>query len=418
MKTTLLSLIGSLVLSCNLFAQTPRLEIHHIGAGDGDATLIIAIDTVNAKDIKGNYFLDTAVILIDGQRSSGGKEVWRYIQDTLNALSPTLKRINYIVVSHLHIDHYGGIPYIVSKAKGAGWEIGSVIDRQFANYSDYKGADQILDSCYDSLKVINPDAASFKKYNDTLKKYNLYPTKTVSVAQNLLKPFNFKTIYMFCVTSYGKTASVKSYTDTCFLPSFVSGGIRYYTPKSENDLSIGFLLRFQGFNYLTLGDLGGLSSGNYVNGETPVTKGIMSGLKYPTTYHICANKVSHHGSEESTTNWFANTNNFTASVFTASLRSYGGSPHALPTQTAITNLINTGADTLLYTFIPNNPQIQSSYWEKNNLRYYNDVIIKLLGKPGYGNVNMVTIQRAKSKDGLYQGPAIGKTIICNKGHNW
>ena len=52
----------------------------------------------------------------------------------------------------------------------------------------------------------------------------------------LEKIFTFKNIYLFCVSAYGKTASVKSDVDTCFLPSVVESGKRYYTPKSENDL--------------------------------------------------------------------------------------------------------------------------------------------------------------------------------------
>jgi hypothetical protein len=419
MKTYLLLLTGWICLSMTAFGQTPRLEIHHIGAGDGDGTLIIAIDTVNVLNIAGQKFLDTSIILIDGQRSGGGKEVWRYVRDTVNALSPTLKKINYIIVSHLHVDHYGGIPRIISSAKQAGWTIGQVIDRQNADYEGYNSnIYSVLDSCYSSLQAIDPDAAAFKNYNDTLKKYNLFPTQAVNIAQNLFP--KFEKIYMFCVVAYGLTTSAGNGTyDTCFLPLQNKAGKNVYTPKSENDLSIGFLIRFEGYNYLTSGDLGGVSGGGYVNGETPMTNGIRSGLKFPTDYHICSNKVSHHGSQESTSTWFATTNNFTVSVIPACLRSYGTSNNALPTQTAIQNLQSTGTNNLLYTFIPNNPQTLASYWTKGNLNMYNDVIIKILGAPGYGqNINMTIIQRPKTKKYVYQGTGTVQTITCNKGHNW
>lgn len=420
MKTTLLSLVGSLLLSFTLSAQVPRLEIHHIGAGDGDATLIIAIDSVNALNIQGKKYLDTAIILIDGQRASGGKEVWRYVRDTVTALSPKLKRIDYIVVSHLHIDHYGGVPYIISQAKQNGWNIQKVIDRQSADYSNFQNGLTVPDSCYDSLSAPNPDAASFKRYQDTLKKYKLTPTFAPLPANDLLSVFNFDDIKMYCVVSCGLTFALNpdpKVADTCFLPIVNASGRNYYKPRSENDLSIGWLIDYQGFHYLTLGDLGGVSGGGYTDGETPVTKWLLQTFNSPE-YHICANKVSHHGSRESTSEWFADKNNFTASVFPASLRSYGTSQHALPTQTAIENLKNTGKDTLLYTFIPQNPQTLSSYWKKNNLEYYNDVIIKILGEPGFDDINLKIIERKKNKKSVYLSPATVLPIICNKGHDW
>ena len=420
MKTYLLLLTGLICLSMTAFGQTPRLEIHHIGAGDGDGTLIIAIDTVNVLNIAGQKFLDTSIILIDGQRpGSSGKEVWRYVRDTVNALSPTLKKINYIVVSHLHIDHYGGIPYIISSAMRAGWRIGGVIDRQQANYNGYNSnIHDVVDSCYDSLKVVNSEGPAFEKYNDTLRKYNLSPTLAASLNQNLLPQDT--AIGMFCVAAYGTTfATTDNPRDTCFLPVQISKGKYVYTPKSENDMSFGFIIRFQGFRYLTSGDLGGLSGGNYVNGETPMTNGILAKKEYPANYHMCVNKVDHHGSAESTTPWFASTNNFTVSVIPASLRSYGKSKHALPTQTAIVNLGNAVNNNILYTYVPNNPSTPASYWTKGDFSMYNDVVIKILGPPGFGqNITMTVIQRPKNKQFVYQGNGTVQTITCTKGHEW
>jgi hypothetical protein len=399
------------------FAQSPSLSIHHIGAGDGDATLIIVVDSIGINQFTGQQNWDTCVILIDGQRyGSSGKMIWKYVKDTVGTLFPTRKIIDHVIVSHLHIDHYGGIPAFLKEAQGEDWTIGDLYDRQYVNYKNYYAGAPIIGECYDTLSTVNPDGPSFTKYQQAVVDAGLSPTQNFQIGENLLP--GYKTAYMFCVVGYGITNPVNLDRDTCFLPVKQSGSKYYYESKSENDLSTGFLIRFQGFNYLTCGDLGGISGGNYVDGETPMTKGIMSGLRYPADYHICANKVSHHGSEESTTDWFAETNDFTVSVFPACLRSYGSSPNALPTETAIMNLVNTERDTLFYTFVPKNPGTQSSYWTKGDLDYYNDVVIKFTAPPGYGDVVMDVIERKKTKKGVYVGNATSRAITCDKGHKW
>lgn len=414
MKNFIILLICLMGLTNVLFSQTPRIEIHHIGAGDGDATLIIAIDEVDAKNIYNQNYLDTAVVLIDGQRS--GKEVWRYVRDTVNALSPNLKKIDCIVLSHLHIDHFGGLAYVMNEATKAGWKIGKVLDRQHANYTKYFKPERIADDCYD-LDAPLPDLKNFNKYLSALVENHLTPTIAPIPGNDVFKAlFNFKHMSMFCIVSNGVTlATNPEVADTCFLPRVSTTNGYLYKPKSENDLSIGFLIEFQGFHYLTLGDLGGISGG-YTDGETPVTRWLQHALG--PGYHICANKVSHHGSEESTSPWFATTNNFTVSVIPASLRSYGKSQNALPTESAITNLGLIPEHHIRYTFIPKNPQTPSSFWTKGNLDKYNDVILKVNGLPGYGKtIVMQEIQHAKSKKGVYQGPATVDSITCDKGHS-
>lgn len=415
MKTTLLSLIGSLVLSFHLFSQTPRLEIHHIGAGDGDATLIIAIDKTGTNSFTNASILDTAIILIDGQRTGGGEEVWKYVQNQVNALSPKLKRIDYIVVSHLHSDHFEGITTLVNSARTSNWTIQAVIDGQNANYNDYLPADNM--DCYGVYEPNDPESQAFQNYRNALAKSLLTPTYSVVPGVDILAPFHFEDLGMICVVANGQVLNAEGGFDN-FLPKKTIDQTVYYNPKSPNDLSIGFLIEFQGFHYLTMGDLGGVTKGNYVNGETPVTNWLVNTFD-SEDYHICALKVSHHGSKESSTKWFCETNNPTVSIIEAALRTYGKSQNPLPTQKAIENLQSTGTNNLFYTFVPLEPEQAASYWTKNYFNLYNDVVLKVIGLPGEGqNVTMEITQTRKNENFTPNGDPVQSTVICTKGHDW
>lgn len=418
MKTTLLSLIGSLVLSCSLFAQTPRLEIHHIGAGDGDATLIIAIDSTKEYNIADEVIWDTCVVLIDGQRSSGGDEVWRYVRDTISSRFPNRLKIDYIVVSHLHIDHYGGLTNLINNAVAAKWTITGVVTRAVVPSAKITNAGEEIDTCYSDIIMNNPAGVRIKAFYKAITDNGIGQPVLV-VGDNLFHEKNFVNISMQCIVSVGTTYNSLGTELYTFLPNNGNGT---YTAKSENDLSYGWLISFQGFHYTSFGDLGGVSAGNYVDGESYVTDYLIHRFD-DADYHLCVHKVSHHGSAESTTKQFAKLNNIFLAVIPACLRAYGTSHNPLPTQTAIQNLLSNPLTTnILYTFIPYNPGIQSSYWMYNNLQYYNDVILKVVdgpGTPNYGeNLPIQLIQRRKNLDYSYAGASSFLIVNCTKGHNW
>lgn len=418
MKTTLLSLIGSLVLSCNLFAQTPRLEIHHIGAGDGDATLIIAIDSTTAYNIVDEVIWDTCVVLIDGQRSSGGEEVWRYVRDTISTRFPHRLKIDYIVVSHLHIDHYGGLTNLINSAVAAHWTITGVVTRKAIHNDSITNSGDDIDTCYSDIILNNPEGVKIKAFFKTVTD-NGINQPALTVGNELFHSQKFVNLSMQCIATVGTTYNTNGSGFYTFLTKNVNGT---YTAKSENDLSFGWLISFQGFHYTSFGDLGGVSKGNYVDGESYVTNYLVNRFQ-DLNYHLCVHKVSHHGSAESTTTQFAAANNIFLAVIPACLRAYGTSKNPLPTQTAIQNLLsNPNTTNLLYTFVPYNPGIQSSYWTYNNLQYYNDVIVKVIGGPGEPdkgfNLPIQLIQRTKNLNYTYAGASTFNTINCTKGHNW
>jgi len=437
MKTTLLSLFCILWLMTDVCAQTPRLEIHHIGAGDGDATLIIAIDSTTAySPFTGAVKWDTCVVLMDGQRKgSTGKEVWRYVRDTIRANFPNRLTIDYMVVSHLHIDHYGGLINVLDSVyanKQTGWKIKSAVTRKMLleTTPPYPGnTTTVLDSCYSDINATNPDGTTLNSFFQKLERDSINQI-LVQPTENLFVIKSFINISMYCIVAGGVTIEPVSNILFSFLPykTDAYGNKKYYN-RNENDLSYGWFLTFQGFHYVSMGDLGGVNGGSYVDGETPVTD-YLTGTFTNADYHLCSYKVSHHGSAESTIGTFVTRNNPTLVIVPACLRTYGSSTNPLPTQTAIQNLLANGTSTginqttktaVQYTFIPYNAGTQSSYWEYQNLQYYNDVILKLVGGPGKGqNITFTLTQVPKNLNYSYGGAPAKSTVTftCNKGHNW
>ncbi|MFT6921941.1 MAG: hypothetical protein ACJA1C_000939 [Crocinitomicaceae bacterium] len=418
MKNTLIFITFCIAFCSSSFGQVPRLEIHHIGAGDGDAALVIAIDSTTAYGIDDKVIWDTCVVLIDGQRSSGGKEVWRYVKDTISTMFPTRLKIDYIVASHLHIDHYGGLTNLIKSAVAAHWTIGGVVTRKVIPSATITNAGYEIDTCYSDI-ILNTAAgvrltSFFKAIAD-----NGIAQPAVTVGDNLFHFQKFVNISMQCIGTVGTTYNQNGDALYTFLPS---NGDGTYTAKSENDLSYCWLFSFQGFHYTSFGDLGGISGGNYVDGESYVANYLIHRFD-DADYHLCVHKVSHHGSKESTTQEFAKDNDIFLAVIPACLKTYGKSVHPLPTQTAIENLLsNPRTTSILYTFIPKNPDTLASYWTYKNLHYYNDVIMKVIGGPGtpdFGeNLPIQVIQRQKDLKYNYVGAATVNTSNCTKGHNW
>lgn len=414
-------IISFVIVSCAYhlsFAQ-PYLQIHHISGGYGDATLIIAVDQ---SKVEGKLW-DTCVVLIDGQSSGGvGQEVWRYTKDTLLSLFPTRKKIDYIVVSHMHTDHYLGVQKVIENVLAEKWIVDQIfLPSMITNATNPGGVD---DACYEDEYEEDLSDASGSKASKfiTYVQSSGIPYGYFPITKDLFFYKNLANMKMECIVAGGATINPKNNSIYSFL---VDGKVR-----NENDLSYGFLISFAGFHYTTMGDLGGTTA-RYTDGETYATNYLV-GHFAGSPYHLCANKISHHGSSESTTVDFVTRNNPTIPVIPASLKSYGSSKNPLPTQSVITNLLNNGTPTglntstntlrIVYTFIPKNPTAQESYWTYNNLQYYNDVILKVAyPTSNLTNRSILMIQVPKLFDTngnpIYDTP-ITEFITCTKGHNW
>jgi len=417
--TILLFLFSILFTGIYTFSQTPPyLQIHHIGGGYGDATLIIAVD----KPKTGTKTWDTCVVLIDGQSSAGvGEEVWRYVKDTVHALFPFRKIIDYIVVSHMHTDHFLGVQPIIENAITDSWAVGYIGLPSLIN-DNPNGVD---DDCYaeTSSTSYTKKASDFRSFISTCG----YPNGIIEIKSDLFHWKNFSNMTLECIVAGGATIDPAD--------SSVYSFLRNGKVKNENDLSYGWLLTFQGFHYVSLGDLGGPGSSAYSDGETPVTEYLV-GRFYGTGYHLCANKISHHGSAKSTYTDFVTYNNPSLAVIPGALKVFNGT--ALPTQDAITRLLNNAngtnnnvlntstATSIVYTFIPSNPSVQSSYWTSGRLQYYQDVILKIEAVDQNEYVEnertFTIICVPKDSDFSYTNPSLPArtkgVFLCDKFHEW
>jgi len=225
------SVIGFLFLnSLALFAQ--QLEIHHINVGQADATLIIS---PTGK-----------TMLIDAGNAGNGTNI---ICPYLTSLGIT--KLNYVVCSHYHADHLGGLDEVINSL----------------------GVDNI-DTVYDRGSDPIPDSTQgFKQYvtaaNATGRRFAIVLGQVLDLGGVTMK----------CVATDGEV---------------INYGVVTGATSSENDLSIGWRLSYNSFQYFTGGDLGGEAS-EYADSETPLASQVGD---------VDAMKINHHGSRYSTNQTF------------------------------------------------------------------------------------------------------------------
>lgn len=261
----LLVFVGS--VSCNC-AQL--LKIHHIDVGQGDCTLIVS---PTGK-----------TVLIDSGTTGKGKTL---VLPHLKRLG--IKRLDYVVASHYHLDHIGGLDEVM---KGIGSKnIGTVLDR--------------------GNKPAPPTGKAYTDYATAASGHRFKPTagKTINLGGGCS---------MKCVANDGRVLG--------------SGNVANAV-KSENDLSLAWLLVYGSFNYYTGGDCGGESK-NYADLETPMA---------PVVGMVDAMKVDHHASNYSTNQVFLNALNPTAVIVEVG----NGNTYHHPVQTVLDRLAKKHCDVYL-----------------------------------------------------------------------
>ena len=203
----ILSLLLSLAFA--MAAPAGHLKMHFVDVEGGQATLIVLPSGQS--------------ILVDaGWPGNNGRDAKRIAEA---AKSYGLKKIDYLLVTHYHVDHIGGVPEFA-----AVFPVGTVVDHGPNNESD--GGAKKLESAYQAVI-----ASGVKRL--TVKPGDILPVEGVRIE---------------IVTANGER-----------IPKSVAGGgqpnpacgseARRPVDTTENARSIGFVLTFGKFRTVDLGDL-------------------------------------------------------------------------------------------------------------------------------------------------------------------
>lgn len=404
--------------------QKPSLSIHHLGLAEGDATLIVLTDLTNGGNGVAPAY-DTTVILIDAQREYCAAPLVAYVDSILNKV---LRRniLDIAVVSHLHIDHMGGMVATLTGLLAKRTKIRYVVDRLQLKSPLLDNANVLgIDTCYKYLDLQNnvistPNlSAASTRYEAFVRQKadsGKFKWMTIVPKGNLLKWKNFQHSSIYCVASGGASWTAGD-TLGVFIPKSSKRTRRgkwngMYNAKSENDLSLVFKLQFGSFNYYTGGDLGGLSP-KYADGETPIAQ-LFASAQFTQPFHMCAMKVNHHGSASSSNQAFIDVVKPTIAVISAACRSFSGTQ--LPTAAAIARINQIPQVSIRYTFVPSNPNNSPNVWRTQHLQ---DVVIQMDSLPTAGaDVHMLLRYRLRNPEdrNLLPDAVANETIVCTKQH--
>jgi beta-lactamase superfamily II metal-dependent hydrolase len=204
-----MKLVLALLSAATLFGASKNLEIYWIDAEGGAATLIVSPSGES-------LLVDTANRTPDDRDAKRIKAA---------ADKAGLKKIDYLVTTHFHGDHYGALPALVKLIP-----IGMYFDHG------------------DSVELNRPNVATaFKAYTDlaganrkSLKPGDKIPLKGVDV-QVVMSAGS-------AITKPLKGAGAKNAACADF---------KEHSPEQDpdNDQSLGFLLKFGKFDFIDLGDL-------------------------------------------------------------------------------------------------------------------------------------------------------------------
>jgi competence protein ComEC len=389
-------LVLAIVFACFAAVSQPSVLIHHIGVGQGDATLILVI----------NKARQVCSILIDaGNSAKKGDAVYEVINQYLG--TGPVKRIDFIITSHLHSDHLGGMKEVLTRLTADSFKIGYIIDRaaQYIVQADPE--------CYDTTGnpgIISNDDAPLIPTSKVVSSYETYVNESVTKIDRVNVNTGLDLLNTWPFT--------KGFAPGIHFTSLTSGGLvctngMDYTSKidlsanakNENDYSYSFLFEMGEFRYFTGGDIGG--GPPYVDLETPLT-GFFNTRHDSAAFHFCTYKATHHGSTHSTNPAFVARTKPTVTVVPSALRSFSGTQ--LPGQETLDRITSSsGNNIIFYTY----NWITNAY--SGRVSDYIDVILKV-DSTAFASNHQITIERIlRDKTTLKtKGGIITSTFTCTK----
>jgi len=276
---------------CGTGTWTPgNLEIHHINVGQGDSTLVVGPTGKTLLFDAGESTWNS---------SAKARIIGPYIEGVLGC-----KSLDYVVISHFHLDHigyvgYGGLWHLVETQ---GFTVGTTLVR---DYNTYLG--------------------------DTSGTFTNWRTYLEGVGQPKVHP----------VTAIEGTSQVDLGAGVAFNIVAIDGNGAIIAgdfqgdsnPPSENDYSIGSVLSYGNFDEWIGGDL----DGQYHVGGFGYTYHDIELSVAPEVGDVDVYKANHHGSSHSSSATFINQLDPEVSIVTVG----DGNTYGHPTQSTIDRLLAT-----------------------------------------------------------------------------
>jgi competence protein ComEC len=207
MRSFLFTGIGALVC-CALTLQAKSLEIYFIDVEGGQSTLIVSPSGQS--------------LLIDaGWRGFEGRDSERIMQMTKRA---KLKQIDYLLITHYHRDHVGGVPDLAQRIK-------------ILNFVDHGPNTE-------DTKVVKEDYADYVKALQKGEHKVVKPGDTIPVKGLKVDVLTANGDVIHSALPGGGQAN-----------SFCASTPKKEDDPTENARSTGVLVTFENFRFLDLGDL-------------------------------------------------------------------------------------------------------------------------------------------------------------------
>ena len=271
--------------------KSGEFQIHFIHTGVGEAQFLIFPDgTTMLLDCPGNPAVNlgrVGVPVLPSARLHAGEWVARYVE----RVNPNKTDVDYMVVSHFHQDHGGGVSYHKGVTK---WKGGEYYRSGFALAAERlkfrKAIDRTGPTFDDFMKDYSQPGATMKNLEQlyrhlmerdgvVLKKFRLGTTDRVVPLRDASRCDGFS---VFNVLGNGMVAKGDGGTVDLFNGNYDNLKTMH---GFENPLSTGYVFRYGAFSYGTFGDFNARAS----DGKLVEKKAA------PFMPHVTVAKMNHHG---------------------------------------------------------------------------------------------------------------------------
>lgn len=264
--------------------QQGYLDIHHINTGEGNSTfvqmpdgttLLVDMGTVDKAAFERKHSPLKATAPLPDSSGSAGARVAGYIQQMSTSVRER-KQVDYLVATHFHSDHIGGIPDFCQEITPV-----KMIDRDYPGYG----------FPFDLKAKLEKDRI-FQNYIALVEQGGMGMEKMAVGSNEQIRLLNDRASYpTFQVLNLKNGASLwdphrKEVLELFSAEEMVAGGY------NENPLSMAFKISYGDFDYYMGADNTGLQDGvlpSWFDVETPLA---------PVVGPVDAMVLNHHGNRD------------------------------------------------------------------------------------------------------------------------